>query len=90
MTIASLEQLCIHQPEWNQRYEDLQTTQSLSAMVWIALQMGLLVARLLVESTLWDRAQNPVAWGECPTCGHRLQSKGWQPRHLETVVGTIH
>jgi hypothetical protein len=90
MNITSLEQLCIHQPEWNQRLEELQTAQSLSAMVWIALQMGLLVARLLVESTLLDRAKKPVPWGECPRCGHRLQSKGWQPRQLETVVGTIH
>jgi hypothetical protein len=90
MTIASLDQLCIHQPEWNQRLEELKTAQSLSAMVWIALTMGLLVARLLVESALSDRAQKPVVWGDCPVCGHRLQSKGWQPRQLETVVGTIH
>jgi hypothetical protein len=90
MTIASLEQLCIDQREWNQRYEELQTAPSLSAMVWIALTMGLLVARLLVESALSDRAQKPVAWGDCPSCGHRLQSKGWHPRQMETGVGTIH
>lgn len=90
MSVTSLDQLCIDQPEWTQRCADLETAQSLSAMVWIALQMGLLVARLLVESKLSDRAQNPVSWGDCPSCGHRLQSKGWQPRQIETLVGKIH
>lgn len=90
MSIASLDQVCIHQPEWTQQCKDLETAQSLSAMVWIALHMGLLVARLLVESTLSARAQQPMPWGECPTCGHRLQSKGWQPRQIETLIGKIH
>jgi hypothetical protein len=56
----------------------------------IHLCQSIRVARLLVESTLWDRAQKPVPWGDCPHCGHRLQSKGWQPRQLETGVGKIH
>jgi hypothetical protein len=79
----------LHRPTGMESALRRTTAPSLSAMVWIALTMGLLVARLLVESALSDRAQKPVAWGDCPSCGHRLQSKGWPPRQIETVVGSI-
>ena len=90
MILQSLEQLCIGQPEWEQHYQDLQTAKSLSAMVCIALQIGLFIARLVVQETLSERAQQPHSWGDCPTCGHRLQSKGWQPRQMETLIGKLH
>jgi hypothetical protein len=90
MILSALEQLCIGQPEWEQHYQDLQTAKSLTAMVCIALQIGLFIARLVVQETLSHRATQSPSWGECPTCGHRLQSKGWQSRQMETLIGKIH
>jgi hypothetical protein len=89
MIIASLAELCLGQPEWAEGYAALQNAKSLSAMVWNALQMGLIVARLLLEQTLAERAQEPVTWGDCAHCGTRLHSKGWQPRTMQTLVGKI-
>jgi hypothetical protein len=51
MILPALEQLCIGQPEWEQHYQDLKTAKSLTAMVCIALQIGLFIARLVVQET---------------------------------------
>jgi hypothetical protein len=87
--ISSLEQLCLGQPEWEQRCEQLRSAESLSSLAWIALQMGLLMTRLLVEQELGHRAQQQRDWGNRPTCGTQLHSKGWQPRTMQTLVGKI-
>lgn len=89
MILPSLAQLCLGQPEWAEGYAAFQSAKSLSAMVWNALQMGLMVARLLLEQALEERAQAPVTWGDCSHCGTRLHSKGWQPRTMQTLVGEI-
>ena len=90
MTIPALEQLCIDQPEWDQHYQNLQRAKRLSRMVCIALQTGLFIARLVVQESLSQRSQQAQSWGDCPTCGHRLQSKGWQSGQMETLIGKIH
>jgi len=89
VTTLSLEQLCQEKQEWEQRCEQLQSASTLSAMVWIALQMGLFIARLLLEKELENRAQQLLAWGNCSKCGTKMQSKGWQSRQMETLVGKI-
>ncbi len=58
-------------------------------MVMVALQVGLMVARWLLESALKRRAQAPEAWPNCPHCGSRLHSKGLQRRQMQTSVGAI-
>jgi hypothetical protein len=87
--IPPIEQICSEQPEWQQHCEQLRAASSLSAIVWTALQMGLLLARLIVEQELTWRAHQPMTWGSCLTCGSRLHSKGWQSRQLQTGVGKI-
>jgi formate dehydrogenase maturation protein FdhE len=89
MIIPPIEQNCPEQSEWQQYCEQLREASSLSAIVWNALQMGLLLARLMVEQELTRRAEEPTAWGTCPTCGSRLHSKGWQSRQMQTLVGKI-
>jgi hypothetical protein len=89
MIIAALAELCLGQPEWAERYAALQSAKSLSEMVWIALQMGLMVARFRLEQALEERAQERVTWGDCAHCGTRLHAKGWQPRTIQTLVGKI-
>jgi hypothetical protein len=89
MIVPSIPPLCLDQEAWIQRSAELEAAKSLSAMVWIALQMGLVVARGLLEQNLRQRAEALVAWGHCPHCERRLQSKGWQARTLQTLVGQI-
>jgi sigma54-dependent transcription regulator len=87
--IPLVEQLCQNQPEWEQYRVQMAAAQSLSSIVWIALQMGLFMARQLVQQELERRAAQPTDWGNCVQCGRRLQSKGWQGRSLQTLVGKI-
>lgn len=87
--VAFFEQLCQEQPEWEQYWQQLRTAEHLSTIVWIALQMGLFIARRVVEAELGQRAAAATVWGNCPECGTRLQSKGWQSRSLQTLVGKI-
>jgi hypothetical protein len=75
---------------WEEQRATLQAASSLSAMVCCVLQMGLLLARWLLEAELERRAHEPCEWSNCPTCGHRLNSKGWQSRQVQTLVGQIY
>lgn len=76
-------------PEWDEQSEALKTASSLSQMVLIALNLGLLLARWLLVGELERRAQEKSPWPLCVTCGKRLHSKGWEPRQMQTLVGTI-
>jgi len=87
--MSSIEQLCQGQPEWEKHCEQLQSASTLSQMVQIGLQMGLFLARKLIEQELEQRAQQPMNWDNCSLCGTKLQSKGWQSRKMETLVGKI-
>jgi hypothetical protein len=89
LMISSVESLCQAHPEWQQYQQQLSEATHLSALVWIALQMGLFIARRLVEQELAERSSHAIAWGNCAQCGTRLHSKGWQARSLQTVVGKI-
>lgn len=42
-----------------------------------------------ITTTISARASKPKPWPLCATCGHRLQSKGWHPRQMQTLVGSI-
>jgi hypothetical protein len=87
--IPSLEQLCLDHPELQQYWAQLRSAEHLSAIIWMALQIGLCIARLLVEQELGHRAAQQTVWGNCPHGATRLQSKGWQPRQIQTLVGKV-
>ena len=42
-----------------------------------------------MEGVLIERAQRPTQWTDCPRCGKRLHSKGFVPRQITSVIGTI-
>ena len=60
------------------------------AIVLFALQIGRLVAVKVAEAELIKRACEPTEWPICPECGTRLESKGFKPRQLSTLIGEIH
>jgi len=90
MTLPSNVLTKLATPQWQEQSAALQSAVSLSALVCQVLQMGLMLARWLLEAELERRAQEPCEWSSCPSCGHRLNSKGWQSRQLQTLVGQIH
>lgn len=89
MILSSIESLCQQNPEFQQRWQTLEQAQSLPALVCSALQLGLMIARRVLESELNRRAQVPTTWPECPHCGQRLRSKGLRSRQMTTLIGVI-
>lgn len=89
MSIAPQLSAWLEQPEQQAELSTLSSATTLAEMVLIALQLGLMVARWLLEKDLTRRAQAPQAWEHCPHCGHRLHSKGFQRRQMQTLVGTV-
>ena len=76
-------------PESQAHLSALSAATTLPEMVMVALQVGLMVARWLLETELMRRAHRPQDWGQCPHCGRRLHSKGFQQRQMQTLVGGI-
>jgi hypothetical protein len=75
--------------ELQQLYEKLQKSVTLASLVLVAWQIGLWVARALVNHHLNERAQLPHSWGNCHQCGSRLESKGFVSRRMLTLVGWV-
>lgn len=89
MSVTSSEWTWLDSKEWETQKEELAEASSLSQMVYIALSLGLFVARQMLESELDRRAVQREPWPSCPSCGKGLNSKGWEPRQLQTLVGRI-
>lgn len=89
MTLQHLESLYPERAEWLSRCEQLREAITLPDLVWMALQLGLLFARLAVEQELSNRAIVRTNWPECPSCKGRIRSKGFRPRQISTLIGCI-
>ena len=66
--------------------EEAHTLTQLILAVW---PLARVLARHLVEYVLAERAQRPIAWPPCPTCGTSLRSKGFARRELTSLFGPI-
>lgn len=75
--------------ELQQLDEKLQKSVTLASLVIVAWQIGLWVARALVNHQLNERAGRPQSWGNCRQCGRRLESKGFVHRRMLTLVGWV-
>lgn len=62
---------------------------TLSAIVLAARQMGLWIARAIVEQQLNQRARMPTQWMNCSVCGTQLCSKGFVKHQILTLVGWV-
>jgi len=76
-------------PDWQHLCQKLRTSTTLAAIVLSAWQMGLLLAKLIVQQQLGERAQAPLSWNCCRGCGTPLVSKGFVKRQMLTLVGQI-
>lgn len=84
-----VEQLLSNDEHWQQLCERLQTVSSFSAVVLTARQMGLWLARGIVQQQLHERAVAPTDWSTCLVCHTRLVSKGFVERQILTLVGQV-
>src|SRR6266403_3824349 len=66
--------------------EEAQTLTQLILAVW---PLARLLALHIIEDVLAERAQQPIAWPPCPTCGTALRSKGFAQRQLMSLFGPI-
>lgn len=85
----SVEQLLLDDEHWQQLCKRLQTASSLSAIVLTGRQMGLWIARAIVEQQLHERAIASTGCSTCLTCSARLVSKGFVKRQMLTLVGQV-
>lgn len=76
-------------PECQKTVEGMHNAATLSLMIMLAWQLSRLLAVSLVEEILNSRSQAPTEWGHCQECGRKLQSKGWAPREIKSVIGLI-
>ena len=89
MIIPVVECLERDHPEWSEDWTRFKTSSTLASLVWNALQLSLLFARMIVEAELSRRAKHPTDWPDCPICGRRYHSKGFVSRRLNTLIGEI-
>ena len=75
MNLHHLENLYPEQAQWISVCEKLRKALTMSELVWSALQIGLLFARLALEQELNDRAEIPTIWLSCPNCQGSVRSK---------------
>ena len=69
--------------------DELENATTLSLLIVAAWQLARVLAVRLVEDTLAKRAQVKTEWEPCQKCGKRLQSKGFKPRQIKSIIGDI-
>jgi len=87
--LSLIEQRALEDPDWQQLCKAIKSAMSLTTLILTAWQMGLWIARAIVEQQLTERAQVPTQWECCAVCGTRLVSKGFVKRQMLTLVGTV-
>ncbi len=75
--------------EWQTMVDELAKATTLSVLIMVAWQLARVLTVRMVEETLTRRAQTKTEWAPCPKCGKRLQSKGFKPRQIKSIMGNI-
>ncbi|GAP99790.1 ISKra4 family transposase [Leptolyngbya sp. NIES-2104] len=86
---GSIEQLLPDDPDWQQLCNILKAKVTLVEQVLVAWQMGIWLARTILEHQLQEQAAISVEWQACPVCQARLVSKGFANRRILTLVGWV-
>ncbi len=76
-------------PEWQTPFDELENAATLSLLIMAGWQLARMLAVELVEEMLAKRAAEKTEWECCEKCGRRLQSKGFKPRRLKSIIGVI-
>jgi len=76
-------------PDWQTMLDELENATTLAQLIVVAWQVARVLAVRLVEDTLEKRAQVKTEWEACQKCGKGLQSKGFKPRQIKSIIGEI-
>jgi len=76
-------------PAVQQLLRTIEEAHTLTQMVLAVWPLARVLARHIIEYVLAERAQRPIAWPPCPTCGTLLRSKGFAHRQLTSLVGPL-
>jgi hypothetical protein len=76
-------------PEWQTQVDELENAPTISLLVMAAWHLARDLAVRLVEETLAKRSQVKAEWEICPKCGKQLQSKGFKPRQIKSIIGEV-
>ena len=76
-------------PEWQTMFDELAKATTLSLLIIAAWQLARVLTVRLVEETVTRRAQAKTESELCPKCEKRLQSKGFKPRQIKSIIGDI-
>ena len=76
-------------PEWQTLLDELENATTLSLLIIAAWQLARLLAVRMVEEILTKRSQVKTEWERCEQCGKRLQSKGFKPCQIKSIIGDI-
>jgi hypothetical protein len=76
-------------PEWQTQINELENAATISLLIMAAWQLARVLAVRLVEEILAERSQVKTEWELCPKCGKRLQSKGFKPRQIKSIIGEV-
>lgn len=76
-------------PEWQTMLDELTKATRLCLLIMVAWRLARVLAVRLVEESLASRAQVKTEWERCEKCGKRLQSKGFKPRQIKSMIGVI-
>src|SRR5919109_4170225 len=76
-------------PAVQQLLRTIEEAHTLTQLVMAVWPLARVLALHIVEYVLAERAQRPLAWLPCPTCGAPLRSKGFAQRQLTSLFGPI-
>jgi len=76
-------------PSLQELIEAIENASTLTLLVLSAWRLARVLAVKVVEESLSEQAQRPTQWPNCTKCGKRLHSKGFIPRQITSVIGTI-
>jgi len=77
-------------PSLQELVEAIEHSSKLTLLIFSVWNLARALAVRLVEEILIERAQRPTQWPDCPKCGRRLNSKGFIPRQINSLIGIIH
>jgi hypothetical protein len=76
-------------PECQEIIDQMWDATKFSGMIMLGWQLACILAVSLVEEILYHKAQAKTEWGRCEKCGQKLESKGFAPRSIKSIIGLI-
>ena len=76
-------------PSVQQLLRTIEEAHTLTRLILAVWPFARVLARHIVEYVLAERAQRPIAWPPCPTCGTALRSQGFAQRERTSLCGPI-